>query len=1359
MEKEFAQAIDFHEEKNIESSECPCVWAISETLMNLLEQPESGDRSDLSVATFSTMDKESSVPVGGKSCDTVSVLTLTDHEASVVKGIGYPRVGDPGEVGQGPYSGVEKDCRGGKLGMGQWEGHHRGKERSYTNPATTGSLLRKRGATQGSYPHMRSATQNIKTHSSCPAREWGDDDDMSVQQPSDIENIRILIDSGASSHMVPFEKILLNKRGYSGNIRMADNETSIGIEAIGETTNLSDIYLVPNLSFGLISIGKLDDEDRVCYFRKGRFYCYDSDGNIIFTGTKRNGLYFLDDEYILQMLIDSLDPALQRKHKMKCERFQAWSETGNLSIEEYLEITKQIDREAIERALELRDDDRFELALPVRESGIEGSASRRPIYVQHGFNPLEILHNRWGHASESAIKRTLREAKVRGSGVTYDQIKDLTLRFCMDCLRGRMRAFARAPTGSDEDFEVLECIGADYKPFGARSMYGHKGFLILSDRRSHWVAIYPVRSKLEIVDCMDTFNREVVQRSSHQWKTLQADSENVFIRGRVERWLKRRQIAIQKSAPRKHSQNGMVERDVQTILDKMRIIMAAGDVPLKYWNFAIKYAADTYNRTHIPIKTLTTPYEMVWNERPDVSDLVPFYAVGIFHLTPEERHRKAWAFKGEPCRMLGYEPGSKNSYKVLVVRNGKVLVRHDVIFDESYATALRQARLHPESQEVWDYIDRYMNDEEESVDESKGSTPAAGSDDDEGGSDLDEHEIGGVEPNEESDGERSVDSVPRMLLRERRPQVRDKMTEHIYNVLAGDKGSLTTDSKFDLEHWFSTTVECCCTIDHQHIPQLPQNPKSLQEALNGPDRVKWIDAITAELRNLEDYGCFGAAPQNGRGMKMKLILIYKYDNDFSIRAKARLVVCGYSQIKGIEYMDTYAPTTLTLVVNIVIHLIGHLKLFTGDFDVGGAFLECLNDFVNYGWLPPELNGGIRMRVRLLKSVYGEKQAGKLWWEKLAKVLTDIGFQQCPEAPTLYLYKQCEDMIVVVTHVDDGLIGTNSELRFEWLRHEMMKHLKKIKLLRPVERFLGSKYEIKPAAQSIEVDQSQYIQKLNCLGKEAHIPMGATINLKRERSNPNNPSLLVETGKLRFVADHGRWDILAALGEVSSGGEKQPSDRHVTVCNQIKDYLRCTEKMALKLGSAEEIRLFGMCDAQYNTYKRCKSRIGGALFLSKSAGAFYAYSKTSYIVCQSSTHGEIIAVYVIARYVIYVRIILAFLGYEQHKPTTIYVDNKSAIEIVKTMKQSEKTGSINMQINSIRQQMNMRKIQLKFIASTENVADILTKPLPREIFEKHRRRILSGFNSEDFETVLGSVAIAINELDSLERYVMDIDDTA
>jgi hypothetical protein len=132
-----------------------------------------------------------------------------------------------------------------------------------------------------------------------------------------------------------------------------------------------------------------------------------------------------------------------------------------------------------------------------------------------------------------------------------------------------------------------------------------------------------------------------------------------------------------------------------------------------------------------------------------------------------------------------------------------------------------------------------------------------------------------------------------------------------------------------------------------------------------------------------------------------------------------------------------------------------------------------------------------------------------------------------------------------------------------------------------------------------------------------------------------------------------------------------------------------------------------------------------LFLGKNGGAVYSFSKNDTTVSHSSTEAEIKAIDELSRQIVHVREILEFMGYILQGACTIYVDNKSAIELCKILKTTHRTKHINMRINYIRELINHRIIQLVFIPTEYNVADVLTKPLGVKEHNRHCNILLFG----------------------------------
>ena len=511
---------------------------------------------------------------------------------------------------------------------------------------------------------------------------------------------------------------------------------------------------------------------------------------------------------------------------------------------------------------------------------------------------------------------------------------------------------------------------------------------------------------------------------------------------------------------------------------------------------------------------------------------------------------------------------------------------------------------------------------------------------------------------------------------------------------------------------------------------LPPAPKNIKEALAGPDKDLWRQAIELELQTLEEYKTFAYADQVGHAMKMKVILTLSYRNDYTLKYKARLVVCGYSQIKGIDYEETYSPTTAICTVFMLLHLGAHLKSTIAGFDVTAAFLEGKNDFLQYCRLPPELGG---MRLLILNSLYGEKQAPKIWYDRIHEILSGMGFARSTSDPCLYTNTHgvpgdSDYMYMHVTiHIDDGLMIASSQFIIDNFMSEFNEHIRKITLFPTVVKYLGM--DISYVDDYVDICQKTYIdEKLTCprLVKTCKIPMSSSENLREAVPNEKNPSLLPVTGKLRYLADRTRPDILVATGEISTGGNVSPSDKHMVVSRQVVGYIKDTSDLKLRLGGPGALKPFGFTDAQYYTAGESKCRVGGCIFLNLFSGAMFTYSRLYPNITHSSMGIEIVGIDYLMRSLIHVMLLLGFLGYEQTEPCVIYCDNKSAIELMKTLKSGHKTKHINVLINYIRECINKRMFVLVFVRTDLNVADVLTKPLADKLYHEHVEHLMHGF---------------------------------
>ena len=513
-----------------------------------------------------------------------------------------------------------------------------------------------------------------------------------------------------------------------------------------------------------------------------------------------------------------------------------------------------------------------------------------------------------------------------------------------------------------------------------------------------------------------------------------------------------------------------------------------------------------------------------------------------------------------------------------------------------------------------------------------------------------------------------------------------------------------------------------------NLKPLPPIPRTIEEALSGPDKEEWRKAILKELKSFDDREVFAEAPQEGRAMKTKLILRTQYRNDYTIKFKARLVACGYSQIYGVDYQETYAPTASTTVVLMMIQLAAMRGLLFSEFDVTAAFLEGKNDFPNFARLPKIVGNG--MRVEVVGNFYGEKQGPKIWNDQLHGILLRAGFTRCPAQPCLYRRTtERGEFMWIVVHVDDGLITTDSKTTRDEFMSFFQTQVKEATHLDVVGRYVGMDFDFFPEQRKVLLSHKLYIKEKwgECKGGEK-IPMCSTTNLRKAPANPNNPSMLHDTGEFRFMCDRGRPDMLVVTGELATGGADSPSDEHLKVSKRAKNYLKETMLLGLSLGGLGQLLIFGYSDASWVTDGNCKCRLGGCVFLNTDSGSIRSFSKNDTrpsSLSHSSCEAEIKAMDEWVREVVHIIDMYQFLCGPRTEPVLLFVDSLSAIDLCKTLRQSHKVKHINMRIHYIREMIEDGFLELYFVPTDKNVADVLTKPLRDSTFEAHRKTLLEG----------------------------------
>jgi hypothetical protein len=111
-----------------------------------------------------------------------------------------------------------------------------------------------------------------------------------------------------------------------------------------------------------------------------------------------------------------------------------------------------------------------------------------------------------------------------------------------------------------------------------------------------------------------------------------------------------------------------------------------------------------------------------------------------------------------------------------------------------------------------------------------------------------------------------------------------------------------------------------------------------------------------------------------------------------LRKKLHFVVQGFSQVWGIDYDNTFSPTVHLDSLQILFHLAASFRRFCAQDDVTGAFLHPEIDHNIYVRQPKGFEDGTQRVLHLLLSLYGLKQASRLWNQYMHRKLTGLGWE-------------------------------------------------------------------------------------------------------------------------------------------------------------------------------------------------------------------------------------------------------------------------------------------------------------------------------------------------------------------------------
>ncbi|XP_031255632.1 uncharacterized protein LOC116113620 [Pistacia vera] len=333
----------------------------------------------------------------------------------------------------------------------------------------------------------------------------------------------------------------------------------------------------------------------------------------------------------------------------------------------------------------------------------------------------------------------------------------------------------------------------------------------------------------------------------------------------------------------------------------------------------------------------------------------------------------------------------------------------------------------------------------------------------------------------------------------------------------------------------------------------------------------------------------------------------------------------------------------------------------------------------------------------------------------------MGFTQSKHEYSLFTWHKGTTVIALIIYVDDILITGNDESSICTLREHLNKNFR-IKDLGEPKYFLGIEIARSPAG--ISLSQRKYVLELvsdsglsTC--KPSIIPVEQNIKLTSQQydyetaSSENDPLLQDPTSYQRLVGrliylTMTRPDISYVV-HILSQFMHQPKQSHMDAAIKVLKYLKGCPGLGLLLPRDGNFDITAYCDLDWGTCPMTRKSLIG--FCIKIGGSLISWkTKRQSTISLSSAEAEYRAMAKTTCEIVWILGLVKDLGIKTGKPVTLYCNNKAAIYIAANPVFHERTKHIEIDCHFVKEKIEEGIIRTRQIRTSEQPADIFTKPL-------------------------------------------------
>ncbi len=485
-------------------------------------------------------------------------------------------------------------------------------------------------------------------------------------------------------------------------------------------------------------------------------------------------------------------------------------------------------------------------------------------------------------------------------------------------------------------------------------------------------------------------------------------------------------------------------------------------------------------------------------------------------------------------------------------------------------------------------------------------------------------------------------------------------------------------------------------------------------------KKKWSPSIMSELENMKIHDAWELVPHTGQPLlSPKIVLKEKLDENGDHKCfKARIVPKGFQQVQGRDFDDTFAPVAAFSSILFMLKFALNENYLVHHADFDAAFLNTpISHELFMKQIPGFEEGDHSMVYKLKKSIYGLKQSPRDWWLLLKASIGKLGWIQHTAEDCIFSRKIDDKLNFIIIYVDDLLIFAPNLTAITSIKTELST-LFRIKDLGEAKHVLGIKFIRNLTANTLSLNQSvlinRYFAKFGSKIKQTRLPsLSPTTSIRQDDSNKlfTQTEFFTRIGALSHLAQRTRPDILAITGFLASRQHSFNSN-DCNLLTRIFNYLKFTESLALTLEGNSSYSIKTYVDADWaGDLENRRSTSGAVVFVGNSPISWF--SRRQDTIAMSTTEAELYAATEAVKDSKMIENLFRDLLPEVSIPTPeLFCDNQAAVAICESKGNRRKIRHVELRYHFIKEMISNKSIEIKYVNTTSNKADALTKVLPR-----------------------------------------------